>query len=173
MPKQLRTVRRERVNNAPRRTEASVHLLVVMFLCVLVMHFGFAALVVYHDYIAGGWVAHVKPSYQSELPDSLWNFIYWFYIYIPAAFFLYGLWELGPLWSVFRHRKQIVDEDIRFHSAPLAKNTLLLAVLGIVLTLMMWLLVLTFENTDHFGVQMMLIIAWGAALKIGWLIGKW
>lgn len=173
MPKQeLCTVHPERMGRTASRTTQYVRPLLIMFWCVIVMHFGFAALVLYHDYVGGDWVAHTKLSFRGELPDSLWDYAYWFYIYVPVAFFLYGLWELGPLWSVFRNRKQIVDGDISFHSQSLTKDTMLLAALGVVLMLSMWLLVLT-QSTDHFGVQVMLIIAWGAALKIGWLIGKW
>lgn len=170
---ELKTIRPERMGGKSEKKSISLHTLLTMFFCVLVMHLGFAALVVYHDYVGGDWIAHAKLSFRGELPDSLWNFVYWFYIYVPLAFFLYGLWELGPLWSVFRHRKQIANDGISFHSRALTKNTMLIAVLGVMLMLMMWLLVLFVPHADHFGVQIMLIIAWGAALKIGWLIGRW
>lgn len=168
----LKVIRPERMNRVPIKTTAdSVRLLCRMFWCVLVMHLGFTALIVFHDYVGGDWVAHVKPSFGGELPESLWSFPYWFYIYIPAALFLYGLWELIPLGSVFWNRKQIIETGSVIHSASMTKGTMLIAGLGLSLMLMMWLSVLVMTG-DHFGIQIILIMSWGAALKIGWLIGK-
>ncbi|TSC68407.1 MAG: hypothetical protein G01um101456_666 [Parcubacteria group bacterium Gr01-1014_56] len=144
--------------------------LVRLFLWVLTLHLGFAFLIVYHDYIGGDWLSAVRSAFQGKLPDSYFNFVYWFYLYIPVLCFLYGLFELTPLSSIYRNRKSLAGATIRFHSMSLLKNLVVGLLMCTVLLATAWFMVLTMDG-DHFGEQIFFLLFWMAFLKIGPVIG--